>query len=130
MPAGASMRTNAHTDLLPPAALTAWGAVYAAGVPPALVPYADAARAPAGFFAGLDTHVRSVLVTLGDAEVLRDDVLVFAEALRSVHSRVDVDVQPGGVHADMVFDVAAKSKTVSPVTGRVVEWLVRCVSEV
>lgn len=61
---------------------------------------------------------------MGADEVLRDDILAFAEMVKGVHTDVQVAVQPGGVHADMVFDVAAKSKVLSEETVRLVRWMV------
>ncbi|KIP03138.1 hypothetical protein PHLGIDRAFT_111212 [Phlebiopsis gigantea 11061_1 CR5-6] len=124
-PTGKSMQENATKDLLPPVALNAWGTAYRRGVPAAEQAYADVDAAPPGWYtpalAGLTARV---LVTVGDAETLRDDIARLTDVLRTVHPAVAVDVQPGGVHADMVFDVAAKSKELSPVTVRVATWLV------
>ena len=130
-PTGKSMKENARKDLLPPVALNIWGTAYRQGVPEAEQAYADFDAAPADWYTPALTGLTArVLVTVGDAETLRDDIARLTDVLSAVHPAVAVDVQPGGVHADMVFDVAAKSKELSPVTVRVATWLVESAGRV
>jgi len=124
-PKGTSTHTNADKDLVTADTLSMWGRAYRAQLPDSQLPYVDSTAAPREtWYSGVQALTRRVLVTAGDDEVLRDDVLGLADMLSAAHEDVRVEVQPGGVHVDMVFDVAAKSKTLSPVTSMVVDWLV------
>lgn len=123
-PTGRSVTENAHTDFLLPDVLNTWGTAYRASVPPALLDYADLSAVPPGSYDFLSTVTSRVYITVGTDEILRDDILVLAETLKGAHADVQVAVQQGGVHVDMVFDVAAKSKVLSEETVKLVRWMV------
>ncbi|KAJ7651406.1 Alpha/Beta hydrolase protein [Roridomyces roridus] len=78
--------------------------------------FAEPYKAPAAWFSGVEKLVSSVLITVGEAECMRDDILQFGALLEKNHPRVEVVVQPGGFHEDMFldFDVGAKVGMLTP----------------
>ncbi|KAJ7651424.1 Alpha/Beta hydrolase protein [Roridomyces roridus] len=78
--------------------------------------FAEPYKAPAAWFSGVEKLVSSVLITVGEAECMRDDILQFGVLLEKNHPRVEVVVQPGGFHEDMFldFDVGAKVGMLTP----------------
>lgn len=125
VPTAPSVAANNDKDLVTSKTLHLWGAAYLANVPDSQLPYVEPlGPASSVWYQGLQALTRRVFVTAGGYEVLRDDVVRFAGMLGEVHDDVHVEVEPGAVHADMIFDVAAKSKTLSPMTVRVTEWLI------
>jgi acetyl esterase/lipase len=114
---------NEGRDWLRHAGVKDWGAQVLAGVPEADRPFAEPVRAPEGWFAGADALVDRVLVTAGGAELLRDDIVAFAEAFKKHHANVKLVVQKGGTHEDVLMDFAAKEERTSAMASLSVEWL-------
>lgn len=120
---GGSHKVNDRLDLVSAKTLGYWGTSYLAGIPESQLVYAQAGTVSDGWFSGIDKHVSRILITAGDSECLRDDIVAFNKSLQKLHPNVKFDLQDGGVHADPVFDIAAKSKKLSPVTEMVIDWL-------
>ncbi|KAJ7433711.1 Alpha/Beta hydrolase protein [Mycena galericulata] len=114
---------NDGRDFLSARTLAAWGGQILAGVPGADRPFAEAVRAPEGWFAGADRLVERVLVTAGSAECLRDDIVVFGEAFKKHHPNTELVVQPGGLHEDVFLDFRVNERKLASVTPLIVEWL-------
>ncbi|KAJ7452130.1 Alpha/Beta hydrolase protein [Mycena galericulata] len=114
---------NDALDFLSARTLAGWGAQILAGVPDADRPFAEAVRAPEGWFAGVDQHVERVLVTAGGAECLRDDIVVFGEAFKKHHPNTELVVQSGGLHEDPFLDFLVNDSKRGSVTPLIVEWL-------
>jgi len=118
-----SFKTNRDLDIISPGSLNHWAKTYLFPVPESQQVYAQASTVPKHWFAGVDKLVDRFLITVGEHEALKDNILELSETLKGVHSEVKVDLQPGGVHADPIFDIAAKSKKLSPVTEMIIDWL-------
>ncbi|KAK7038019.1 Abhydrolase-3 domain-containing protein [Favolaschia claudopus] len=114
---------NDSNDILTQATLRDWGARILADVPDMSRPFAEAVRAPAGWFDGADEVVERVLVTAGSAEILRDDVVAVAGALKKSHKKTELVVQKGGLHEDMFLDFLVGERNVGSLTPLTVEWL-------
>ncbi|KAJ7615366.1 Alpha/Beta hydrolase protein [Roridomyces roridus] len=80
------------------------------GFPDEYLAFAEAMKAPSGWFEGAERVVDSIVITAGEKECLRDDILVFGEIIKKNHGKVEVVVQPGGLHVDMFLDFAAGEK--------------------
>ncbi|KAJ7079985.1 Alpha/Beta hydrolase protein [Mycena belliarum] len=119
----ASHAANDGRDLLRRATLAEWGRVVRADVPAEHRAFIEAARAPEAWFAGVERLVERVLVTAGGAECLRDDIVVFGEALKRHHARAELVVQPDGLHEDPMLDFVLNEKKVGSLTPLLVEWL-------
>jgi len=106
------------------------------------MPYVEPANAPPGWFDGLGHVVERVLMSAGDGELFRDDILRFSKVLEAVPGD---DVKPksrkgkakrlpeldfrfvlhGGVHNDPFVDFMVKlpESQLGGMTKVVVEWL-------
>ncbi|KAJ7153515.1 Alpha/Beta hydrolase protein [Mycena crocata] len=94
-----------------------------AGVPETNRVFVDAGLAPEWWFKGVDRVVDRVLITAGSAEILRDDIVSFAEAFKKHHVNAQLVVQKGGLHEDMFLDFLVNEKRVGTLTPLTVEWL-------
>ncbi|KAJ7611193.1 Alpha/Beta hydrolase protein [Roridomyces roridus] len=99
-----SYDSNDGIDYMPKAALVWQGSRILADVPPSSLHYVDSARAPESWFAGIQGVVDSILITAGECECMRDDILQLGALLQRHHGKVEVVVQPGGFHEDMFLD--------------------------
>jgi len=86
--------------------------------------FAEAIRAPPSWFTGIERTVESVLITVGGAECLRDDILAFGEILEKHHHGVEVVAQPGGFHEDMFLDFFVGETKLGVLTPIIVDRLV------
>jgi hypothetical protein len=120
-------------DIVPSECLGLWMDMYLSTVPEShhvyvqpdiAIAIASQAQAQAqGWFSGVDKIAGRVLITAGRNEVLYGSIVRLSRAMEKVHRDVQLDVQEGGVHCDVMFDIGAKSKAPHPVERRVVDWL-------
>ncbi|KAF9259822.1 alpha/beta-hydrolase, partial [Marasmius fiardii PR-910] len=105
------------------------GSMVLAGVPADHVPYMKVLSAGERWFDGIDELMNRVFVTVGGAECLLDDGIGVYEKIKASVSRgrrrveVEVDVEDGGIHEDMMIEFAAGGKKLTAVGEKVVEWL-------
>ncbi|KAG7090274.1 hypothetical protein E1B28_011871 [Marasmius oreades] len=124
-----SYTQNDATDFLAAATLTRYGVKYLAGIRDSHVPYVKVLSAGEQWFDGIDELTDRVLVTVGGAECLLDDGVGVYHEIKASVSRggrrvdVEVDVEDGGVHEDMMVDCAAFGKKLTAVGEKVVVWL-------
>ncbi|KAJ7677583.1 Alpha/Beta hydrolase protein [Mycena olivaceomarginata] len=119
----ASHTANEGLDYVRQATLKNLGAHILPAVPDADRPFIEAVRAPAGWFQGADALVERVLITAGGAELMKDDIVVFAETFKKHHACAELVVQKDGLHEDMYIDFMVKEKKVGSLTPLTVEWL-------
>ncbi|GLB44456.1 putative alpha beta hydrolase fold protein [Lyophyllum shimeji] len=117
-----SMLSNDSSDIIGIKCLTYWGREVLDGVSEDQRPYLEASRAPEAWFENLSTVVDRVLITAGDAEALRDTIVVFAERICKQHPRAEFILQKYGVHNDPYFDFFTKEKKLGELTPRIFEW--------
>jgi acetyl esterase/lipase len=118
-----SHEENDGRDFLRHATLKDWGSQILAAVPDEDRPFAEAVRAPEEWFKGVDTLVERVLITAGGAEVLRDDIVTFAETFKKHHANSKLVVQQNGLHEDMFLDFVVNEAKKGQLTPLTVEWL-------
>ncbi|KAJ7353349.1 Alpha/Beta hydrolase protein [Mycena albidolilacea] len=119
----ASHTVNEGLDYIRQATLKTWGAQILRGVPDVDRPFIEAVRAPAGWFQGADALVERVLITAGGAELMKDDIVAFAETFKKHHACAELVVQKDGLHEDMCIDFMVKEKKVGSLMPLTVEWL-------
>ncbi|KAG6880984.1 hypothetical protein C0993_003348 [Termitomyces sp. T159_Od127] len=117
-----SMLTNGDSDVLGIEALSYWGRIVLDGVPEKYRPYLEPYYAPENWFADLSTIVRRVLITAGDAECLRDDIVVFADRLRKKFPELQFVLQDYGVHNDPYFDFLWPEKVKGVLTPMILDF--------
>ncbi|KAF7326647.1 Abhydrolase-3 domain-containing protein [Mycena venus] len=114
---------NEGLDFVSQRQLADMGAWILEGVLEADRAFADAVRAPEGWYKGIDGLVERVLVTAGGAELLRDDIVVVGEMLKKYHANTELVVQKDGLHEDMFLDFVLGEKKLGSLTPLTVEWL-------
>ncbi|KAG6852204.1 hypothetical protein C0991_002102 [Blastosporella zonata] len=117
-----SMITNDDSDIIGLKALLYWGGIVLDGVPEEYRPYLEAYRAPEDWFANISTAVSRILITAGDAECLRDSIVVFTERVRKQHPNVQFLLQKYGVHNDPFFDFMAPEKVLGELTPPILDF--------
>jgi len=111
-------------DFMSKAVLQDLGGKILAGFPAGDNAFAQPAKAPDSWFQGLDGVVQRVFVTVGESEVMRDDIIEVGNRLKKHHQNVEVVVQDGGVHDDMLLDFMTKEKKLGAATPMLINWLV------
>ncbi|KAJ7453936.1 Alpha/Beta hydrolase protein [Mycena galericulata] len=84
--------------------------------------FAEASKAPEGWFNGAERVFERMLITAGSAECLRDDIVEVGNGLKASHSIVELVFQKGGIHVDMYLDFFVKEKKLGSLTPLIVEW--------
>ncbi|KAF9555947.1 alpha/beta-hydrolase [Agrocybe pediades] len=116
---------NSDSDVLPAKTWAYLGEHTLPALSDASRPYLQAIDAPEGWFKGVDRHVRRVLVTVGERECLRDDVLKVARKLETAtdDAFLSVFVHVNGVHNDQYLDFMAGEKQLGDLTPQLIGWL-------
>ncbi|KAJ7173612.1 Alpha/Beta hydrolase protein [Mycena filopes] len=118
-----SFTENDGKDFVTKKTLGGWGAEILDAFPKDAGAFSEAGKAPKEWFAGVDRLVDRVLVTVGTAELMRDDILEFSAVFKEHHANTELVVQKGGLHEDMFLDFNAKEKKLGMLTPLIVEWL-------
>ncbi|KIK04525.1 hypothetical protein K443DRAFT_4504 [Laccaria amethystina LaAM-08-1] len=124
-----SLAQNTPHDISDSPALQGLGErVIGSRTPPSQRAYVEPLKAPPGWFDGLDSVANRVLVSAGDKEVDRDDVVSFGKVHLEGKTRgYEFVLQEGGIHDDPYFDFFLGSPgegEVGGLTHKIVEWLV------
>ncbi|KAK7025235.1 alpha beta hydrolase fold protein [Favolaschia claudopus] len=110
-------------DLVPAGTLSQWMDTYLAATPEAHHVYVQHESAPQNWYDGLDKIAQRILITAGRNEVLYGSIVELFEAMEKAHPDVEMDVQENGVHCDVMFDIAAKSKIPHSREEIIANWL-------
>jgi acetyl esterase/lipase len=114
----ASLQSNADKDVLEAAALTYWAKNFLGSEQPS--PWNNQLAAAAEWWHSLP--VDNILVTYGDNEMLRDDISVLCDALKS-HPKLTVCKAMGEVHAHMILNRFLRINKPSESENVFVKWL-------
>jgi len=117
-----SMLTNGDSDVLDVECLSYWGQLVLDGVPETYRPYTEPYYAPADWFDKLPSVVEHVLITAGDAECLRDVIVVVADTIHKRHFSAKFLLQQYGVHDDPYFDFLTIGKKKGELTPAILEF--------
>lgn len=123
--------TSNVEDICSDKSLSAWGRIYAESVSESRRPYIEPATAGPTWFNGLGLLVERMLVSAGEDERLKDDIVALAGVLKE-KGGVDVrlEVQPGGVHDDPYFDFVLTDtpSQLGSLTPTITQWLMEGLS--
>lgn len=121
-----SYAANSRSDIISVRSWAHYGEQVLNSVETQDLPYVDPAAAPVGWFSGVEELIHRVLISVGEYECLKDDVVNFANTFSLEHKRTDVVVQTGGVHDDPLFDFSANlaESQLGKLTPIIVSWLV------
>lgn len=121
---GGSLVSNEGSDVASAKYLATWGRQVLEGIPDSQRPYIEAVRAPKSWFKNAKTVVDRVLITAGEMEVMRDEIVVFADQFCQDHDETQFIMQKHGVHIDPYFDFFTGEATVGEMTLAIWDWLV------
>lgn len=114
---------NDAFDLVPASCLESWGKSYLDPIPEDQRFYAHANVAPEGFFRRIDKIVQRIMITAGEKECLRDDIILFGDTLKKFHQDVTLILEKDAVHANSIFAFAATSPVFSSTSRQILEWM-------
>ncbi|TFK33638.1 Alpha/Beta hydrolase protein [Crucibulum laeve] len=121
-----SYLANSDSDVLSAKTWASLGDQILYNIPDSQLPYIDASLAPQAWFSGINSIVDRILVSVGNNECLRDDVVSLTkDKLSKFHDKTTLFVQNGGVHNDVYFNFEAglKEEQLGELTQTIVEWL-------
>ncbi|KAF8902811.1 Alpha/Beta hydrolase protein [Gymnopilus junonius] len=127
---GCLSANDGHGDFLNGRTLNYWGTSCMEGVPLAAVPYLEPNSAPEDWFEGCDKYVKRVLITAGEVEALRDEIVVYANTIKKHHNNVTLIVQENGIHFDPYLDFFVNEKKIGKLTFAILDWIAEGVLEV
>ena len=99
------------------------GSKVLAGAKPFTVPYLEAASAPKDWLQGVDTCVRRLLISAGDLEFLRDEIVHYGKRVEEYLKDTTIIVQENGIHDDPLLDLLAGEKNLGSLTPKILDWL-------
>ncbi|KAL0564474.1 hypothetical protein V5O48_017576, partial [Marasmius crinis-equi] len=118
---------NDASDCLTSATLINWGSHYLEGVKDSQLPYIKVLAAGDRWFDGIGKLTDRVLITAGDAECLLEDSIRihsrFKDLVAEGRPELELDVEAGGVHEDMMMELGAGGKKLTAAGERIVAWL-------
>ncbi|KAH9476882.1 Lipase 2 [Psilocybe cubensis] len=110
-------------DVVPLSASIYWGSKVLDGVSESGIPYLDGISVPQNWFKGVDKVVKRILISAGDAEILRDAIIKYSKTVEKYHKDVTLFLDEHGVHDDpfILFLVGEPNK--GKLTPFVINWL-------
>jgi acetyl esterase/lipase len=120
---GGSLISNDNSDIIGTKCLAAWGPQVLHGIPDSQRPYIEAIKAPKTWFKTINKVVDRVLITAGEAECLKDEIVVVADQLCRDHDGARFVIQKHGVHDDPYFDFLTMEAKVGELTPLIWDWL-------
>ncbi|TEB33932.1 alpha/beta-hydrolase [Coprinellus micaceus] len=124
-----SWEENKYFDIADGRGLSGLAQLYLHGVPQWAYRYVDpASSTPATWFKGVDGIVRKVLITAGQRECLRDDIIKVGEYMTDHHPLgTTVIVQEGGLHVDVMLDMPLNQSPPVELTDTIFKWLIEVI---
>ncbi|TFK26922.1 alpha/beta hydrolase fold protein [Coprinopsis marcescibilis] len=121
-----SFTQSSSTDILSDTVTLGWGKDYFGGVQESLRPYVEPIYGPIGWFQGITKYAPRLLVTAGEEERFKDDIVDLVET-RLSPAGVDVEflIVEGGTHDDPCFDffLSPNPASVHSSVRVVVDWI-------
>lgn len=114
--------TDGKGDFLSAKVLDYWGQTVLEGVPESATPYLEANEAPKSWLKDLHKCTKRILITAGDVEVLRDEIIKYSKTVEKHLKDTTTIVQDNGVHIDTMADFIVKDDT-APLTSDILNWL-------
>ena len=121
---GSLLRTNlGRGDVIDASIGTYWGPNVLAGAKPSAIPYLDPASASKGWLQGVDKCVRRMLISAGDLELLRDEIVHYGKRVEEYLKDTTIIVQENGIHDDPFMDLLVGVESVGSLTPTILSWL-------
>jgi len=110
-------------DMIEAATGIYWGSKVLDEAKPSAIPYLEPARTPENWLQGVDKYVQRVLISAGDLEYLRDEIVVYGKHVEEHHRDTTIIVQENGVHNDPLLDFLVGEEDLGNLTPKIVDWL-------
>jgi len=110
-------------DLLTGKVRNYWGSIVLQDAPKEAIPYLEPNSAPQTWLSGIDVCVKRVLISAGDVECMRDEIVKYQATFKEHHKDVTFILQANGVHDDPFWDFATQEKELGELTPRILDWL-------
>jgi len=120
---GSRLQINDGRDVIPSSTGVYWGSKVLHGAKPSAIPYLEAASAPEDWLQGIEKYVKRMLITAGDMELLRDDIVDYGKHVQKYLEDTTIIVQENGVHADPFLDFLVGEKKLGSLTPKIMDWL-------
>ncbi|KIJ32097.1 hypothetical protein M422DRAFT_266187 [Sphaerobolus stellatus SS14] len=98
-----------------------WDLTYFTSMPESQYGYVHIVKSLEGRLEEIDRVATKVFLKAGEKECLRDDIILFSKTLGKVHMDETLGVQKNAVHANPIFDFAAKVTLL--ITKRMRNWI-------
>ncbi len=110
-----------RTDYIDAKTITYWGSQVLGPVPAKHRDYVEPNSAAEDWWKGADAFVDRVLISAGEGECLKNEIIRFQSTFDNFHSHVKLVLEPG-VHNEPLGDFAVGVKN-GNLTNTVIEWL-------
>ena len=110
-------------DMLNGRLLNYWGSKVLRNEPEEAIPYLEPNSAPTMWLDGVDRCVKRVLISAGEAECLRDEIIKYQDRFLRHHRDVIFILQANGIHDDPYWDFGTHEKDLGELTPRILDWL-------
>lgn len=110
-------------DILDVPTVIYWGSKVLDGVPESGVPYLDGLSAPEDWLKGVNKVVKRILISAGDAEILRDAIIKYTKTVEKHHKDVTFFLDEHGVHDEPFLLFLTGDTTRGKLTPFIVDWL-------
>jgi len=120
---GSRLQINDGKDIIPFLTGVYWGSKVLDGAKPSAIPYLEASSAPEDWLQGIDKYVKRILITVGDIELLRDDIVDYGKHVEKYLEDTTIIVQENGIHADPFLDFLVGEKKLGSLTPQILDWL-------
>jgi len=100
-----------------------WASKVLDGVPKSAYPYLNANTAPKEWLDGVDKHIKRILITAGEMEVLRDEIIKYSKVMEIYHPNTTTIMHENGIHIDPLFDFLVGDDAKGTLTPKILEWL-------
>ena len=102
---------------------TYWGSKVMEEVKPSAIPHLEAASAPKDWLQGVGTCVKRVLISAGDLEYLRDEIVAYRKRVEEYLKDTTIIIQSNGIHNDLLLDFLVGEEDLGYLTPKILDWL-------
>jgi acetyl esterase/lipase len=110
-------------DMLTSNQINYWGSEVFRDAPKEALPYLEPNSAPPKWLDGVDRCVKRVLISAGEAECLRDEIIKYQDSFQEHHKDVTFALQANGIHDDPYWDFTTHEKDLGELTPQILDWL-------
>ncbi|PPQ93407.1 hypothetical protein CVT25_004724 [Psilocybe cyanescens] len=100
-----------------------WGSKVLEGVPESAWPYVNLHSTPEDWLEGCNDIVKRILISAGEAEILRDPIIQYSKKLEKHHKNASLFIEEHGIHDDLLMRFLVGDKDLGKLAPFLVNWL-------